>query len=108
MRRAGSIISRTTAAVPAPRLSTNLNSYTVSRFVIEPPQPLTVLAFVTQVSVATPSLFFPPARPTSGFYVKLCRPVPPVSRLFVFVSEGTGAKEVITARSLRLASGQSK
>ena len=35
------------------------------------------LAFVTQVSVATPSLFFPPARPTSGFYVKLCRTVPP-------------------------------
>ena len=46
-----------------------------------------------------PSLFFPPARPTSGFYVKLCRPVPPVFRLFVSVSEGTGAKEVITARS---------
>ena len=47
MRRAGSIISRTTAAVPAPRLSTNLNSYTVSRFVLEPPQPLTDLAIVT-------------------------------------------------------------
>ena len=59
-------------------------------------------------STPAPSLFFPPARPTSGFYVKLCRPVPPVSRLFVCVSEGTGAKEVITARSPRLASGQSK
>ena len=105
--RAGSM-PRPAAAVPAPRLSTNLNSYTASRFVIEPSQPLTDLALVTQVSVATPSLFFPPARPTSGFYVKLCRPVPPVSRLFVCVSEGTGAKEVITARSLRLASGQSK
>ena len=42
---------------------------------------------------------FPPARPTSGSHVKLCRPVPPVFRLFVSVSEGTGAKEVITARS---------
>ena len=55
--RAGSM-PRPAAAVPAPRLSTNLNSYTVSRFVIEPPQPLTDLALVTQVSVATPSLFF--------------------------------------------------
>ena len=60
------------------------------------------------VTPTTTSLFFPPARPTSGFYVKLCRPVPPVSRLFVSVCEGTCAKEVITARSLRLASGQSK
>ena len=45
------------------------------------------------------SLFSPPARPASGFYVKFYRTVPPVPRLVVPVNEGTSAKEVITARS---------
>ena len=65
--RAGSM-PRPAAAEPAPRLSTNLSSYTVSRFVLKPPQPLTDLTLRSaQVAVATPSLFFSPARPTSGF-----------------------------------------